>query len=129
MASPVVVGYSNSPVLRVQYTFTAAANGTFTAQTCDDDRIKGMVVAQVDTTPGTPNPTASWAATLKDVGLRDLMGGAITARSASAKEAALPLYATGVYYQPAVKDTLTLAPTGNSVNGAVIVVDVWLWRA
>lgn len=119
---------ADSPAMNVRFTCTADSDGDFYATTFSDDRIKGMFIVQVDTTPGATNPTAAWDATLKDAGGQDLMGGSILNRSASAKETALPLYTTGVYYQPVVKDSLVLAITGNSVNAAVIVVDVWLWR-
>lgn len=119
---------SESPAINVRFTCTADTDGDFYATTFSDDRIKGMFISSVYTTPGTPAPLASWDATLKSTGGMDYMGGAVLNASATAMQRWLPLYTAGVYDQPVVKDDLILAITGNNVSGAIIVTDVWLWR-
>lgn len=104
-------------------TFTCTGDsggGTYPAK-ASDVSIRGWVYA-VDTIPGTPNPTASWDATLKDANGYDVMGGVILNRSASAAERVTPPTTAWV------DGPLTLAITGNSVNSAIIVVKVYTYK-
>lgn len=127
--TPALTGFPNSPALLVTFVCTASStDGSFVSSTISDSRIKGMYISHVYTTPGTPNPQALWDATLKSTGGMDYMGGAVLNASATAQQRWVPLYTTGVYDQPVVKDTLIWAITGSNVGSAVITADVWLWR-
>lgn len=81
----------------------------------------GLYILQVETVPGSPNPTASWSATITDAGGRDLMAGSCATRSASAAQVCYPATVSA-----ALNGSYTLNVTGNSVNSAAIAITVYL---
>lgn len=78
--------------------------------------INAFVVLAV-TDPGTPAPTASYDVTLEDAAGVDIMGGALTDRSATLSEQAMPLI-SGSPVPRLVKGPLTFKLANNSVNSA-----------
>lgn len=101
------------------YTLTAdAADGSFPATVSRP--IDGWII-RVETNPGSTAPTALWDLTLVDVDGLDVMGGVLANRSASATEHVLAP-------QPYVRGPVTITPTGNSVNSAVIVLKITVLR-
>lgn len=95
----------------LQFSWTAAADGSFDGTTCAPSvNIKGWVT-HVETQPGTPAPTANYSATLKNSQGYDVAGGALASRSQTATE----VITIGTF---PVFRSLALALTGNSVNGA-----------
>ncbi|MFA6100442.1 MAG: hypothetical protein WC750_06275 [Patescibacteria group bacterium] len=103
-----------------------AATATSTAITA---AIKGMVLAEVRTSPGVQAPTNGTAVTIKsaDSPALDLMGGVVTV-SSTATTAFVPKIDSTNYGKPSVDTALTVAITGNSVANAIVYVKLILHR-
>jgi len=106
----------------VIYTYTLtgdAADGSFPATASRP--IDGWII-RVETNPdGTTAPTALYDITLTDQDGLDVMGGVLANRSATATEHVLAP-------QPYVRGAVTITPTGNSVNDAVVVLRITVLR-
>lgn len=101
------------------YTMTAdAADGSYPATASYP--INGWII-RVETNPGSTAPTALWDLTLLDQDGLDVMGGVLANRSATATEHVLAP-------QPYVRGAVTITPTGNSVNSAVVVLRITVLR-
>lgn len=114
-------------------TFTCigdASDGSFPATTLSTDNatfVIGQYLILAVTKPGSPAPTAAWAATVTTPSGMDVMGGTIAAQSATLTKQIVPL--VGAVYGPRPIDTsLTLNITGNSVNSAAITVILYFVR-
>lgn len=101
------------------YTMTAdASDGSFPATASYP--INGWII-RVETNPGSTAPTANYDITLTDQDGLDVMGGVLANRSATATEHVLAP-------QPYVRGAVTITPTGNSVNSAVVVLRITVLR-
>ena len=94
----------------------AAAGGAVTAK-ASNDVITGWV-AEAETNPGSPSPTALYDITLTNADAADVIGGKCADRSATLTEVEMPLIGTG-YGEKFVNSILTLNISGQSVNSAV----------
>lgn len=103
--------WSYQSLKKLTFEWTADTDGSVDAVS-SNIRFDGIPQA-VEVVPGTPSPTASYAITLKNEYGRDILGGGGTGLSATAAAALTPS-PEGV----PVTGGLTLAITGNSVNGA-----------
>lgn len=101
------------------YTMTAdSADGSYPATATD--AINGWII-RVETNPGATAPTTLYDITLTDQDGLDVMGGVLANRSATATEHVLAP-------QPYVRGAVTITPTGNSVNSAVVVLRITVLR-
>lgn len=110
---------------RLTFTCTAdAADGSFPA-TDATTRIEGRLLKLV-TNPGSPAPTDNYDVVLNDQHGADVLQGVGANRHTSnTQEVAIVYSGTGTHPSVDESDTLTLAVTGNSVNSAVTVIDVY----
>ncbi len=107
----------------------SSTDGTFPATALGFKRqMRGARLEAMETNPGTTSPTANWDVTLVDDAGFDLLGGAGANRSATATERALPVVGTGVVGTAPTNGDTTVTITGNSVNSAGIVIDLWFSR-
>lgn len=99
-----------------------AANGSYPATVLPS--FEGRIV-EFRTNPGTPAPTDNWDVVLTDQNGLNRLQGLGADRDTSNSEVAITVY-SGTSINPVVEhgDTLTLAITGNSVNGAAIVCEL-----
>ena len=110
---------SGQDVTVYTYTLTGdASDGSFPATASEP--INGWII-RVETNPGSTAPTALWDLTLTDQDGLDVMGGVLANRSATATEHVLAP-------QPYVRGAVTITPTGNSVNSAVVVLRITVLR-
>jgi len=103
----------------LQMTWTTDSSGNFTA-TDTAYPIEGYLML-VETDPdGTAAPTAAYDITLKNTNGVDVMGGALSDRSATATEMTMPLL-NGSYTMLPVPGVLTMDVTsaGNSKSGVI----------
>ena len=101
------------------YTMTAdASDGSFPATATYP--INGWII-RVETNPGSTAPTALYDITLTDQDGLDVMNDALANRSATATEHVLAP-------QPYVRGGVTITPTNNSVNSAVVVLRITVLR-
>lgn len=110
----------------ISWTFTGdAANGTVPNLTITGDPLaymKGWWIYYVETDPGATAPTALYDVVINNAAGRDIMGGALANRSATATEDAEPTRATPV------DGDLTIAVSNNAVNSATATIKIWLAR-
>jgi len=106
------------------YTMTAdSADGSFPATASRP--IDGWII-RVETNPGATAPTALWGLTLLDQDGLDVMGGVIAAGATTGRSATATQHVMAP--QPYVRGAVTITPTGNSVNSAVVVLRITVLR-
>jgi len=114
---------SGKRIRKIEVAWTAHTDGSFT-----DYEITEVIdgeVFMVVTNPGATAPQADYDIDLKDSDGVDIMGATLDDRSASGTEQAAPL--VGAAYCPRFVDgKLTLAISGNNVNGAVGVISIYV---
>lgn len=115
-----------SNVYLLTYSVTADASDGSVPATASVPAIDGYVFLVV-TDPGATAPTGDYDITLTDSNSVDIMGGELGNRSATASEQAVPKI-DAVYGSRWVDGILTLNITNNSVNSALIVVKVFVYR-
>ena len=133
MASTAVQMISNlrdTAAVRVRITHTCgAASAVFTATPISDAimaTIKGMMLHKMTTNPGATAPTGNWDITLVDENGVDMLTGAGANRHTTTSQTVFPILIS----QAQVGDVMVgteLIPTitGNSVNAAIIAVDLY----
>ena len=126
MAGTVTQSYTSiGHIRRVTLTCVAdAADGSFPS-TALTTKIEGRLLKLV-TNPGATAPQANYDVALTDQHGSDVLQGLGANRHTSNTETA-PLFYTGTSTHPSVdeSDTLTLAVTGNNVNSAITVIDLY----
>lgn len=90
----------------------------------NNSNINAFIVLAV-TNPGATAPTAAYDITLEDAEGVDVMGGALTDRSATLSEQSMPLI-SGSPVPRLVSGTLTFKLANNSVNSATGVCNVYM---
>ena len=106
-----------------------ASNGSFPATALGLKRaLRGCRLEAMETHPGPTAPTALYDITITDDGGFDMLGGAGADRSATVTERVVPVVANGIVGTTQVSGVVTLNITNNSVNSAVIVIDLWFSR-
>lgn len=103
-----------------------ASNGSFPAVALNMSSYWSWYIVQIDTIPGTTNPTASWDATLKDPNGMDRALDLIKDRSASSPQG-LSIATSSMAY-PVIKSNLTYQITGNSIASAGIKTEITIKR-
>ena len=103
------------------YTWAWLSDDTSGAVTCTAKAAHGYVIRVVTVPDGTAAPTADYDITISDQDGADVMGGALTDRSATVGEQAVPL-AGAAPVSMLVSGTLTVAVTaaGNEKEGEVV---------
>lgn len=124
-SSGTVTSWSDAPIgagdvrlFQVSYV-TASSGETFTCSTGKD--ITGWIIL-VETDPGATAPTTLYDITLVNANGRDVMGGALADRSATAAEAVLPSISstsTPVFNDGAL--TITVTAAGNSKTAEILI--------
>lgn len=117
--------YTAGHIRRVSFTCTAdAAAATYPATTLTH-KIDGKLLKLV-TNPGAVQPTDNYDITITDQNGIDVLQGVGANRDTLNSEEAAIVY-SGTNVQPCVSfgDTLTLNVSGNSVNSAVTVIDLY----
>ena len=112
---------SGQSVTVTTYTMTsdaAVSAGTFPATAVGP--IDGWIIG-VETNPGAVTPTADYDITLVDVDGADVMAGALADRSATLTQKVISP-------QPYVRGNVTITPTNNSENSAVVVMKITVLR-
>jgi hypothetical protein len=101
-----------------------AADGSFPA-TVIAHKFSGRII-EIVTNPGATAPTANYDIVVNRETL-DVLQGVGANRHTSATEAA-PVVFSGTSLHPIIheSDTLTLAVSGNSVNSAIVVIDIYI---
>lgn len=120
--------YANNPnfaVLTVSCTGDSST-GAFPSTTITAEnmaKITGFYITEVQTYPGTTNPTALYDIVINTSRGLDLMEGNLANRSASLPERAFPSTIVA-----GIANALTIVITGNSVASAVVVIQVLLGK-
>lgn len=89
--------------------------------------LTGYILYQVGQTPGGTAPTANYTVTIKDADGFALDLGLLTSNGSASAAQLTAITSTGTLF-PVVRSALTVAITGNSVNSAVITLDL-IFRA
>lgn len=125
--------YQNGNLKTVVFSWTAdAAAATVPdtdTSTAINAEIGGWYIYAIETDPdGTAVPTALYDITIKNAAGRDIAGGMLANRSASATELAIPCLDSTyhVYGGVLVDSTLTLSISGNAANSAKGTVKLFL---
>lgn len=99
-----------------------ASNGTFPTTTAQGiAQLQGYLITAVETSPGTPAPSAGYSVTVKDPSGFDVLAGAAASLSATVPEAFAASTAA-----PPLQGTFTVTITGSSVASAHTSVYVFL---
>lgn len=118
--------------VRVRITHTCgAASAAFTATAIDDDImaiIKGMMLNKMSSNPGDIAPTDNWGITLVDENDVDMLGGAGANMHTTTSQTRYPQKGTDAPGDVMVGTELTPTITGNSVNAAIIAIDMYFRR-
>ena len=126
MAGTITISVSkvNQNLERIRFTCVGdASDGSF-PETQTGFTVQGKVLMGLSN-PGAPAPTADYDISINDEAGCDIMGGEMTDRSQTVSEQVMPLIGSGYDKRP-VNDKLTIAITGNAVNSAEVVVDLFV---
>lgn len=119
MASVVTQSHTaRGPIGCVTFAVTAHTDGTVT-DTVVTTKISGKLLA-LQTNPGATAPQANYDIVINDQdGIDVLQGVGANRHTANSERAAIVYSGTAIHPCVAMSDTLTLAISGNNVNGAL----------
>jgi len=108
-------------------TFDATAKSDGSFDPIQSNSFQKAYVTRVVVVPGTPNPTANYSITITDGLGIDVMGGALVNLGASEIRNTVPYFPyQDLYGMYQFAGKLTLNISGNSVNGAKVIVYIYL---
>ena len=109
-----------------------AASAVFTATTLNAaimKVIKGMMLHKMSSNPGATAPTDNWDVTLVDENGIDMLGGEGTNMHTTTSQVRFPEKGTDAPGDVMVGTVLTPTIAGNSVNAAIVSLDLYFRRA
>jgi hypothetical protein len=121
-----------SPFKTWSVTFTGTSDNAtivdYATTAKDQTFMKGYYIYYVETDPGTNSPTAAYDIVINNAAGRDIMGGALGDRSATATESVFATNAASIRHSPPIDGQLTIVTTNNSANSATYTIKFYLFR-